>query len=104
MGRPRQGSGRRNAAKTSSALRESSSPAGSSAGSTDGRFAGATALVTRCCRPPGYVLPTITPSHAATISRHAYSSTSTLVPTARITMRVAVIAWPCPPSRNRSDR
>jgi hypothetical protein len=40
------------AANTSSAVTESSSPVGSSAKSTCGRFATATAMAHRCCSPP----------------------------------------------------
>ncbi|CAM5600247.1 Vitamin B12 import ATP-binding protein BtuD [Streptomyces badius] len=43
---------RRNAAKTCSPVAESSSPVGSSASSTDGLLASATAIATRCCCPP----------------------------------------------------
>jgi hypothetical protein len=42
----------RSAANTSSPLARSSSPVGSSANSTCGRLASATAMATRCCSPP----------------------------------------------------
>lgn len=44
------------------------------------------------------------PTQAATTIRQASSSTSTLVPTARITARTEAHASPCVPSRSRSHR